>query len=148
MNTNDNTNKPQGPQSNIAKTLKVMYHGGNSGGRAWMTQEDAKELSDWRFVSNFPGLITFGCLKTTKTIMEVLNEFQGVVGSIDDDGCECCSSPHAFTWWECVCDEIVNVEHGKHCKCSGENAGSYASGSDVRRAMDTMEPANAMEDVA
>ena len=131
----EQANNQQTPQSDNAKTLKVLYRGGNSGGKAWMTQKDAKELSDWRFVSNFPGVITFGCLKTTKTIIEVLDEFQGVVGSIDDDGCECCGPPHAFTWWECECDDIVNSEYGKHCKCDLEHAGSYASGPDVRRAM-------------
>ena len=148
MNTNDNTNKPQGPPSGNAKTMKVLYHGHNSGGKAWMTQKDAKELSDWRFVSNFPGLITFGCLNTTKTISEVLSEFHGVVGSIDDDGCECCGPPHAFTWWECGCDEIVNSEHKKHCKCGGEDTGSYESGPELRRVMDAMEPANTMGAVA
>ena len=51
--SNENASDRQIPQSGIAKTLKVLYHGGNSGGKAWMTQKRHKRTVRLAFCVKF-----------------------------------------------------------------------------------------------
>jgi len=63
---------------------------------------------------------------TCKTIKEALESFEKETGqSVTDEGCNCCGSPHSFTWSSVGCTS-------DGCKCKNEHEDyNYGSGEDL-----------------
>lgn len=65
------------------------------------------------------GALARGAYKNFGSVKEALLEFEKLTGqSVMDDGCNCCGSPHSFSW------------EGDYC--SGERCGEFLFGSEAK----------------
>ena len=110
--------------------MLIKYSSNNSGGHWWLKDEDwlALEKAGWKVEwvkdqeaglfheaneERWLGSLAAEAEKEFDTPGQAMREFEKITGkTVSDEGCNCCGTPHNFTWTE---KDGYNYASGETC---------------------------------